>query len=161
MARAAMMEVVWILLIVTACLTALLLCCACCAVKRFAPENTRGPVWEVNSKGERWVPAENRKPRDSRGWIWAEINPETGRELGLSSGQWVRLESPAGHFHARLRFFTGAQPGVVNVPYGLHTVVEGWGKTHGSNPLRAIGNKRDPATGLPDWYSTRIHVIPI
>ena len=83
MARAAMMEVAWILLIVTACLTALLLCCACCAVKRFAPENTRGPVWEVNSKGERWVPAENRKPRDSRGWIWAEINPEAPPRLPI------------------------------------------------------------------------------
>ena len=82
-ARAAMMEVAWILLIVTACLTALLLCCACCAVKRFAPENTRGPVWEVNSKGERWVPAENRKPRDSRGWIWAEINPEAPPRLPI------------------------------------------------------------------------------
>jgi len=82
-ARAAMMEVVWILLIVIACLTALILCCACCAVKRFAPENTRGPVWEVNSKGERWVPAENRKPRDSRGWIWAEINPEAPPRLPI------------------------------------------------------------------------------
>lgn len=82
-ARAAMMEVVWILLIVIACLTALILCCACCAVKRFAPENTRGPVWEVNSKGERWVPAQNRKPRDSRGWIWAEINPEAPPRLPI------------------------------------------------------------------------------
>ena len=70
-----MMEVVWILLIVIACLTALILCCARCAVKRFAPENTRGPVWEVNSKGERWVPAANRKPRDSRGWIWGRDQP--------------------------------------------------------------------------------------
>ena len=80
-ARAAAMEVVWILLIVIACLTALILCCARCAVKRFAPENTRGPQWEVNSKGERWVPAANRKPRDSRGWIWAEINPEAPPRL--------------------------------------------------------------------------------
>jgi len=91
---------------------------------------------------------------------WAEINPETGHWLGLSSGQIVRIESKAGGFRARLRFFVGAQPGVLNVPYGLHATVEGWGRTGGSNPLVAVGSGRDPSTGLPDWYSTRVRVIP-
>ncbi len=91
---------------------------------------------------------------------WAEINPETGRRLGLSSGQRVRVESQAGSFRARLRFFHGAQPGAVNVPYGLHMSVEGWGRAEGSNPLVAIGARRDPTTGLPDWYTTRVRVVP-
>ena len=92
---------------------------------------------------------------------WAEINPETGRRLGLSSGQRVRIESEAGEFTARLRLYDGAQPGVVNVPYGLHTAVEGWGSVRGSNPLRAVGARRDPATGLPDWHSTRVRVVAV
>jgi anaerobic selenocysteine-containing dehydrogenase len=92
---------------------------------------------------------------------WAEINPETGRERGLLDGQPVRIESEAGNFQARLRFFAGAQPGVVNVPYGLHTGAEGWGRATGANPLQAVGNRRDPLTGLPDWYSTRVRVIPV
>jgi anaerobic selenocysteine-containing dehydrogenase len=91
---------------------------------------------------------------------WAEINPETGRRLRLASGQMVRIESEAGGFRARLRFFAGAQPGVVNVPYGLHTSVEGWGRAEGANPLRAVGARRDPVSGMPDWYSTRVRVIP-
>lgn len=91
---------------------------------------------------------------------WAEINPETGRGLGLSSGQRVRIESKAGGFRARVRLFPGAQPGVVNVPYGLHTQVEGWGRAEGSNPLAAVGARRDPSTGLPDWYSTQVRVVP-
>jgi anaerobic selenocysteine-containing dehydrogenase len=91
---------------------------------------------------------------------WAEINPETGRRLGLSSGQRVRIESQAGSFGARLRYFPGAQPGVVNVPYGLHTSVDGWGRADGSNPLVAIGARRDPSTGLPDWHTTRVRVVP-
>ena len=92
---------------------------------------------------------------------WAEVNPETGRRLGLADGQRVRIESEAGEFKAHLRFYVGAQPGVVNVPYGLHTEVEGWGRAHGSNPLHAVGDRRDPATGLPDWYSTRVRVVPV
>jgi anaerobic selenocysteine-containing dehydrogenase len=92
---------------------------------------------------------------------WAEINPETAHELGLSPGQDVRIESEAGAFRARLRFFDGAQPGVLNAPYGLHTTVEGWGEARGSNPLRAIGGLRDPSTGLPDWYSTRVRIVPV
>jgi anaerobic selenocysteine-containing dehydrogenase len=92
---------------------------------------------------------------------WAEINPETARELRLQSGQRVRVESSEGRFDATLRFFAGAQPGVVNVPYGLHTRVEGWGEPRGANPLVAVGKRVDGVTGLPDWYSTRVRVTPI
>jgi anaerobic selenocysteine-containing dehydrogenase len=92
---------------------------------------------------------------------WVEINPETARGLGLPSGQRVRVESPAGAFDATLRLFAGAQPGVVNVPYGLHTRVDGWGEPRGANPLVAVGKRVDAVTGLPDWYSTRVRLIPI
>jgi anaerobic selenocysteine-containing dehydrogenase len=91
---------------------------------------------------------------------WAEINPETGRTLGLRSGQRVRIQSEAGDFTAHLTFYAGAQPGVVNVPYGLHTAVDGWGRADGANPLRAVGDRRDSTTGLPDWYSTWVRVVP-
>ena len=96
------------------------------------------------------------------GWeTWAEVNPETARELGLQGGERVRVESPQGAFDATVRVFPGAQPGVVNVPYGLHTRVEGWGSPRGGNPLVAIGTQSDPATGLPDWYSTRVRLVRI
>jgi anaerobic selenocysteine-containing dehydrogenase len=91
---------------------------------------------------------------------WVEINPETGRRLGLRSGQRVRVESEEGEFTARLTFFAGAQPGVVNVPYGLHASVDGWSRPDGANPLHAVGHRRDAATGLPDWFSTWVRVVP-
>jgi len=91
---------------------------------------------------------------------WAEINPETGRRLGLTPGRLVRIRSTTGEFRARLRFFEGAQPGVINVPYGLHTTVEGWGDAAGANPLHAIGNVHDSGSGLPDWFSTHVRVEP-
>jgi anaerobic selenocysteine-containing dehydrogenase len=92
---------------------------------------------------------------------WAEVHPKTARELGLQSGQRVRVESPEGAFEATLRLFSGAQPGVVNVPYGLHTRVDGWGEPRGANPLVAVGPRTDPVTGLPDWYSTRVRLSPV
>jgi len=89
---------------------------------------------------------------------WVEINPETARRLGLRSGQRVRVESAEGAFDAVVQVFSGAQPGVVNVPYGLHTRVEGWGEPRGANPLAAVGERVDPVTGLPDWYSTAVRL---
>jgi len=92
--------------------------------------------------------------------VWAEVNPETVRELGLRPGQRVRVESDHGSFTASVRPFAGAQPGVVNVPYGLHTRVAGWGQPHQANPLAAVGNRVDTVTGLPDWYGARVRLIP-
>lgn len=93
---------------------------------------------------------------------WAEINPETARTLGLQSGQRVRVESTAGAFEATLRIFAGAQPDVVNVPYGLHTRADAWGgELKGANPLAAVGNRADAVTGLPDWYSTHVRLTPV
>ena len=92
---------------------------------------------------------------------WVEINPKTAAELGLGPGQRVRVESPAGAFEATLRIFAGAQPGVINVPYGLHSAVEGWGRCRGANPLVAVGDRSDSVTALPDWYSTQVRLIPV
>jgi anaerobic selenocysteine-containing dehydrogenase len=91
---------------------------------------------------------------------WAEINPKTAQAMGLRDGQRVQVESEVGAFQAVLRVFAGAQPGVVNVPYGLHTSVEGWGKCRGANPLVAVGQRVDAVTQLPDWYSTQVRVVP-
>jgi anaerobic selenocysteine-containing dehydrogenase len=102
---------------------------------------------------------ENIGPLTESAWeSWIEIHPGTGRELGLASGQRVRVRSLQGQFIARVRLFAGAQPDVVNAPYGLHSAVNGWGPMECANPLSAVGNRRDPITNLPDWYSTRVEI---
>jgi len=92
---------------------------------------------------------------------WVEVNPETAAGFGVREGQRVRVESEYGDFEATARLFEGAQPGVVNVPYGLHTVVEGWGKPRTVNPLVAVGNRIDSVSGLPDWYSSSVTLVPV
>jgi anaerobic selenocysteine-containing dehydrogenase len=92
---------------------------------------------------------------------WAELNPKTAQEMGLHAGQRVRVESRTGSFETVVRLFSGAQPGVVNVPYGVHTRVPGWGDARGANPLAAIGSLIDRVTGLPDWYSTQVRLTAI
>jgi len=122
------------------------------------------PVLTLASGGTALMPwlLENLGVLTGDAWeTWAEIHPGTGRELGLTSGKRVRIESEYGGFEAKLRFFDGAQPGVINVPYGLHTRVEGWGSPPGANPLRAIGDRRDPGSGLPDWYSSHVRVVQL
>lgn len=90
---------------------------------------------------------------------WVEINPGTANEQRVTNGEWVAIESELGRFMARVRVFAGAQPGVLNVPYGLHTNVDGWGSVEGANPLAAVGNRVDAETGLPDWYSARVRIV--
>lgn len=102
---------------------------------------------------------ENLGPLTGSAWEpWVEIHPETAREWDVHAGQKVRVVSEHGAFMARLCVFQGAQPGVLNAPYGLHSSVDGWEPFEPSNPLAAVGPTRDPVTGLPDWYSTHVRI---
>jgi anaerobic selenocysteine-containing dehydrogenase len=102
---------------------------------------------------------ENLGPLGGGAWEpWVEIHPETARDLGLESAREVRVISEHGAFTARLLLFEGAQPGLVNAPYGLHTRIDGWGSIEPTNPLAAVGPLRDPVTGLPDWYGTEVRL---
>ena len=73
-----------ILILVAAACAGLIGCCACCVVRRFSPENERGPAWEVNSKGTRWVPARNQVPRGQAGWLWSEAENSAPNRLPVA-----------------------------------------------------------------------------
>ncbi|RMG44580.1 MAG: hypothetical protein D6718_09650 [Acidobacteria bacterium] len=102
---------------------------------------------------------ERQEPLVGAAWeVWIEINPETAREFRVRDREEVKVVSPRGSFRARVHVFDGAQPGVVNVPYGLHMGVDGWGRLDPVNPLVAAGSARDEASGLPDWFSARVRL---
>jgi anaerobic selenocysteine-containing dehydrogenase len=90
---------------------------------------------------------------------WVEINPETARELGISDGDPVWIESPIGRIQARARLYPGTMPEVVNMPLGQgHTVYGRWAGGRGANPKRIIGNEYDYLSGLTARASTRVRI---
>jgi anaerobic selenocysteine-containing dehydrogenase len=83
------------------------------------------------------------------GWeTWAELNPDTARELGLGDGDIVALESEAGTARVVVRLQPGGTPGLVHVPLGLgHSGGIGPSAGVGSNPVELLPIIRDSLSG--------------
>jgi len=93
---------------------------------------------------------------------WVEINPEVAKELGLSYGDAVWVESSRGRERFRVRITEGAMPEVVNIPLGLgHKAYGRWVKDIGKNPLRLLNKHLDPLTGRPSLNTTRVKLYPV
>lgn len=88
---------------------------------------------------------------------WVEINPETGERLGVHDRDPVWIESSIGRIKAIARWFTGAMPDVVNLPFGAgHTAQGRWAQGIGANPGAIVARTLDPITGHPLWQYTRV-----
>lgn len=81
---------------------------------------------------------------------WAELNPETARQLGVSDGDWVWVESSAGKVKVRAKLYPGIMPGVAAMPLGQgHTALGRYARGNGANPMALLGPEHDPLTGTP------------
>lgn len=91
---------------------------------------------------------------------WLEINPETGRQVGLADRDYAWLESSRGRVRVRVRFYAGVRPGVVHLPLGYgRTQGSDWGR-RGVNPLSLIEARREPLAGLWQTSQTYVRVYP-
>ncbi len=89
---------------------------------------------------------------------WVELNPEAARRLGVTDGDWVWVESPAGKVKVRAKLYPGIMPAVVAVPLGQgHTALGRYARGAGANPMRLLGSERDPMSGLSALV-TRVRV---
>ena len=78
----------------------------------------------------------------------AELDPETARELGVSNGDMVRVESAHGSLEAPVYVNPAAIPGVVSMALGSgHSRYGRYASGRGSNPITVVGDLRDRATG--------------
>lgn len=90
---------------------------------------------------------------------WVEINPETGRRLGIHDSDLVWVESPIGKLRVRAKLYPGAMPNVVNIPFGLgHRSYGRWAKERGVNPNWIIGNEYNIQGGLAPRISSRVRI---
>jgi anaerobic selenocysteine-containing dehydrogenase len=109
-----------------------------------------------------WL-SENFGPHLFERWTtWLEINPHTGKELEISDGDWVWVESKFGKIQAKARLYQGAMPDVVNIPFGLgHASGGRWAKGLGANPYQLLGDDLDPLTGNLIQQSTRVKIYKV
>ena len=83
-----------------------------------------------------------------------QINPETGKKLGIEDGDWVWIESPRGRVRQKARLFPGIDPRVVALTANCFYPEEPAKGYHGlfiSNPnVLTNNNHQDPMYGSPD-----------
>lgn len=80
---------------------------------------------------------------------WIEINPETGKHLGLHDEDVVELVSPFGKVRASVYFYPAIHPGVVAIPFGQgHTAYGRYAQNRGVNPADLFGEVLNEAGDL-------------
>ena len=92
---------------------------------------------------------------------WVEINPAKARELKVSLGDIVTIESSQGSIEAPVYIHPGIAPGVVAIPVGQgHTAYTQYAQDRGANVLSILAPKTEQTTGALAWAATRVRVRP-
>jgi len=90
---------------------------------------------------------------------WAEIHPETAKELGISDRDPIWVESSKGKIKVRARLYKGAMPKVVSIPFGEgHQSGGRWATGLGKNPYQILSDDLDILTGYPMKEATRVRI---
>jgi anaerobic selenocysteine-containing dehydrogenase len=93
---------------------------------------------------------------------WAEINPVTAKDYGISDGDWIRVESKLGTIKVKAKIHPGITPAVVSIPFGLgHTSYGRYAKGFGVNPNSIINNTYDMISGRPALQATKVKISTI
>lgn len=88
---------------------------------------------------------------------WVEINPATGRRLGLEDNDRVVVTSRRGKVQTHVKLFEGVMPDVVAMPWGMgHEGGGRWTDGVGRNPAALVEALTDPLTSSPYWNATRV-----
>jgi anaerobic selenocysteine-containing dehydrogenase len=88
---------------------------------------------------------------------WAELNPVTAGELGISEGDVLEVTSPAGTVRVPAIIFPAIRPGVVAIPIGQgHTGYGRYAEGRGVNPIHIVAAQVDEQSGDLAWAATRV-----
>jgi anaerobic selenocysteine-containing dehydrogenase len=91
---------------------------------------------------------------------WVEINPATARQMNLTEGDLVDIESPHGQIRAPVFVFPAIMPDVVAMPIGQgHSEYGRYAKDRGANPIQILGPQLEPYTGGLATSATRVKIV--
>jgi anaerobic selenocysteine-containing dehydrogenase len=92
---------------------------------------------------------------------WVELNPVTAKELGLSEGDIVDVQSAHGRVSAPVFVYPAIRPDVVAMPIGQgHGEYGRYAKHRGVNPIQILAPEIEPSTGALAWSATRVKLVP-
>jgi anaerobic selenocysteine-containing dehydrogenase len=89
---------------------------------------------------------------------WVEVNPATARELGLTEGDLVDVESQHGRIRAPVYLYPAIMPDVVAMPIGQGHFEYGRYANRGANPIAILAPQLEPHTGSLAWGATRVGI---
>ncbi|MFH1481051.1 MAG: molybdopterin dinucleotide binding domain-containing protein, partial [Pseudomonadota bacterium] len=88
-----------------------------------------------------------------------DMNPDTATKYNLNEGDRVIIKSGKGELKARVHLSEGLRPGIVAVPMGLgHTAYDDFQQGKGVNPNEIMDCGRDPVSGHPIWWASRVSI---
>jgi molybdopterin-containing oxidoreductase family iron-sulfur binding subunit len=90
---------------------------------------------------------------------WAEINPRTAANLGITQGDVVEIASEQGAIRVPALLSPGIAPDVIAVPTGQgHQTFTRYASGRGANPIAVLAPLKDAATGSLAWAATRVRI---
>lgn len=90
---------------------------------------------------------------------WVELNPATGKDIGVATGDVVKLTSPAGSIELPVYINPAASPDVALVPYGQgHELFSRYAEKRGQNVVALIALQVDSETGALASSATRVKI---
>jgi molybdopterin-containing oxidoreductase family iron-sulfur binding subunit len=91
---------------------------------------------------------------------WVELNPATAKQLGMSEGDIVDVESAHGRISAPVFVYPAIRPDVVAMPIGQgHREYGRYAKSRGVNPIHLLAPEVEPSTGSLAWSTTRVKLV--
>jgi anaerobic selenocysteine-containing dehydrogenase len=92
---------------------------------------------------------------------WVELNPVTARELGLTEGDVVEVQSAHGSVTVPVYVYPAIRPDVVAMPIGQgHGEYGRYAQHRGVNPIQILAPEVEPSTGSLAWSATRVKLVP-
>ncbi len=91
---------------------------------------------------------------------WVEINPATAKQLGLTEGALVDIESEHGQIRAPVYIYPAIMPDVIAMPIGQgHSEYGRYAKDRGANPIEILSPQMEPHTGGLASSATRVKIV--